>query len=613
MRGSGKAKIDPEAGITECIDLSTTAARYSDLLSAVAACCDRLVDPAIRVEAVRNRLARLTGSIVGGSFIGATALALTLPGLTGPAGILAAVSATLAVCWLAALSVASGKLEKVAAIGALAVVAVALPALVMLSGGLGSPLALLFGALIFEPAWIMRTRRAVQLGALALISSLGLVAASASIAGLPTAAPPFWLWLPALLYIATIGIRIAKPAPAVNASNSFDLAAVIDGVTLRFLGNGDVAAASGQANDVIGIPPELLLGTGLMERLHVADRVAYLCALADMRDGAKSKRIETRLRLPVKQGGEAAAHLLFEITFYAGTCETGEFYALLRIANDVEVLRRKLVVEEDRNTDLNAAKNKLLASVSHELRTPLNAIIGFSDMLLLELYGPLRGERQREHVELIRDAGNHLLGVVNSILDVSKMASGAHSIAVEPFKFRDAVDMCRSLMIGNADAKQVELCVNIAEDVGELHADSRAVQQMLINLVSNAIKFTPAGGRVMIGANKAGSRLQFWVSDTGIGIAEADIDRLGEPFTQVRNDYTRQFDGAGLGLSLVKGLVGLHGGAMSIESAVGDGTTVLITLPIEGPKQVVEKQGRLVSLDEKRAKEGRNGNLRKTA
>jgi cell cycle sensor histidine kinase DivJ len=254
-----------------------------------------------------------------------------------------------------------------------------------------------------------------------------------------------------------------------------------------------------------------------------------------------------------------------------------------------------------------------MASVSHELRTPLNAIIGFSDMLLLELYGPLHSGRQREHIGLIRDAGHHLLGVVNSILDVSKIASGAHAIVVEPFRFRDAVDMCRSLTIGNAEAKQIELDIQVPGDIGDLNADCRAIQQMLINLVSNAIKFTPNGGRVCIGAKKSGSQLHFWVSDTGIGIAEADLARLGQPFTQVHNDYTRQFDGTGLGLYLVKGLVELHGGSMSIESALGEGTTVTIALPVDGPVRPKEKKGRLVSLDDKRAKDGLNGKLRKTA
>jgi cell cycle sensor histidine kinase DivJ len=142
------------------------------------------------------------------------------------------------------------------------------------------------------------------------------------------------------------------------------------------------------------------------------------------------------------------------------------------------------------------------------------------------------------------------------------------------------------------------------------------VQQILINLASNAIKFTPDGGAVTIGARRIGSRLHFWVSDTGIGIAEADMANLGKPFTQVHNDYTRRYEGTGLGLSLVKGLVALHDGTMSIESAPGEGTKVSISLPVEGPKQRPEKSDKpvVVPMPQARtAKEGSDGPFRQTA
>jgi cell cycle sensor histidine kinase DivJ len=137
-----------------------------------------------------------------------------------------------------------------------------------------------------------------------------------------------------------------------------------------------------------------------------------------------------------------------------------------------------------------------------------------------------------------------------------------------------------------AEAKDITLAMDISSVNGEIKADRRAVQQMLLNLLSNAIKFTPDGGEVSLGAKRIGSRLHFWVSDTGIGIAADDLSRLGQPFAQVQNDYTRQFEGTGLGLALVKGLVALHEGTMSIDSAFGKGTTVTISLPIDGPAGV---------------------------
>jgi cell cycle sensor histidine kinase DivJ len=159
--------------------------------------------------------------------------------------------------------------------------------------------------------------------------------------------------------------------------------------------------------------------------------------------------------------------------------------------------------------------------------------------------------------------------------------------------------------------KPVSLRVALAPNVGEVCADRRAIQQILINLVSNAVKFTPAGGSVVIGAGRTGERLRFWVSDTGIGISSDDLKRLGQPFTQVQNDYTRQFEGTGLGLSLVKGLVALHEGAMVIESAPGDGTTVTVTVPIAGPHAAAPAD--VAAASEYLSNGADNGTQRKTA
>ena len=161
-----------------------------------------------------------------------------------------------------------------------------------------------------------------------------------------------------------------------------------------------------------------------------------------------------------------------------------------------------------------------------------------------------------------------------------------------------------------AEQKGVALKLDVPPSLGEIRADRRAVQQMLINLLSNAIKFTPEGGQVAVGAKRVGSVLHFWVSDTGIGIAADDLTRLGTPFAQVQNDYTREFEGTGLGLAVVKGLVSLHDGSMSIDSAIGSGTTVTIGLPIEGP---FSGNDRLTRLPETASEEGKDGALRKAS
>jgi cell cycle sensor histidine kinase DivJ len=238
-------------------------------------------------------------------------------------------------------------------------------------------------------------------------------------------------------------------------------------------------------------------------------------------------------------------------------------------------------------------------------------------MLLHEMFGAFRDPRQKEYVGLVRDAGQHLLEVVTSILDVSRIESGAYATEPEPFRFAEAVEMCRSMMRLQADKKGIALEARIAADAGEINADRRAVQQILINLASNAIKFTPEGGSVTIGAKRIGSRLHFWVSDTGIGIAEDDLSSLGKPFMQIQNDYTRRFEGTGLGLALVKGLVALHDGTMSIESAPGQGTTVTIGLPVDGPKKRGGPSTGVLAMPASKKAEGKkeegHGALRKSA
>ncbi|MCB1467739.1 MAG: HAMP domain-containing histidine kinase, partial [Rhizobiaceae bacterium] len=333
---------------------------------------------------------------------------------------------------------------------------------------------------------------------------------------------------------------------------------------------------------LLNLSPELLHGSGLFDRIHVADRVGYMCALSDLRDGKERAHASVRLRLPRSSGSTGPDDFRpFEIDFLASSRQS-RFRAVLRDRSEIEGLRTAAHTAAEETDALDVAKGRFLAAVSHELRTPLNAIIGFSDILLHEMFGGFTDKRQREYTELIKDSGHHLLAIVNSILDVSKIESGSYTIHPEAFTFSDAVDMATSMMSLQAEKKGVELQTQIARSVGDLVADRRAVQQILINLVSNAVKFTPEKGSVVVGAQRLGSRLHFWVSDTGIGIANEDLDRVGRPFMQVRNDYTRQFEGTGLGLSLVKGLVALHNGTMSIESAPGEGTKVAISLPVDG-------------------------------
>jgi cell cycle sensor histidine kinase DivJ len=259
------------------------------------------------------------------------------------------------------------------------------------------------------------------------------------------------------------------------------------------------------------------------------------------------------------------------------------------------------------------AGNRILASVSHELRTPLNAITGFSDMLLCEMFGPFRDPRQKEYVDLISQSARHLLAVVNSLLDASRLGSGTFPINPEPFRFRDAVEFSRSLLASAAAERCIEIAVELGPEIDQLVADRYAVQQILINLLSNALKFTPEGGRVVIGGRRIGARLNFWVSDTGIGISAEDLSLVGRPFVQIRKESTQRFDGAGLGLSIVKGLVSLHDGTIQIASEPGIGTTVTVCLPLEGPGRPAEEGlERVIALPGVSMREARDGALRRT-
>jgi cell cycle sensor histidine kinase DivJ len=228
----------------------------------------------------------------------------------------------------------------------------------------------------------------------------------------------------------------------------------------------------------------------------------------------------------------------------------------------------------------NAAKSRFLAVMSHELRTPLNAIIGFSDMLRNESEIRVDAARRQEYARLINESGYHLLAVVNDILDMSRLETGDFEITSEPFRLGVVMAGCSELLALKAQQAGVTLTCIAPPALPDIVADKRAIKQILINLISNAIKFTDRGGTVTIDADQDGQHILLTVEDTGIGIAPDDLARLGNPFFQARGTYTRKHDGTGLGLSIVKGLVKLHGGSIDIKSSPGEGTRIEVRLPI---------------------------------
>ena len=228
----------------------------------------------------------------------------------------------------------------------------------------------------------------------------------------------------------------------------------------------------------------------------------------------------------------------------------------------------------------NRAKSEFLANMSHELRTPLNAIIGFAEGIKSNAFGPGSVDKYAEYAQDIYDSGHHLLSIINDILDLAKIDSGRMTLDEDIVELRDTAEACVRLIKNRADDAGLDITVEIADDVGRLRADERKLKQILINLLSNAVKFTPYGGAVKITADiAADGSLALRVSDTGVGIEADKIPLVMEPFSQLAQAMTRDHDGTGLGLPLVKSLVGLHGGTFAIESDVGVGTTVTVCFP----------------------------------
>ena len=236
---------------------------------------------------------------------------------------------------------------------------------------------------------------------------------------------------------------------------------------------------------------------------------------------------------------------------------------------------------EDKSRQIEAAnrhKSEFLANMSHELRTPLNAIIGFSEVLGERMFGELN-EKQAEYTDDILSSGRHLLSLINEILDLSKVEAGRMELELATFDLPLAIDNARTFVRERATKHGINLDVTVDERLGDFVGDERKIKQILLNLLSNAVKFTPEGGRIGINARQADGAVEISVSDTGIGIAPEDQAKIFEEFRQVGGDYAHKKEGTGLGLTLAKKFVELHGGKIWVESEVGKGSTFCFTLP----------------------------------
>ncbi|MFT4279041.1 MAG: PAS domain-containing sensor histidine kinase [Rhodopseudomonas sp.] len=571
-------------------------------------CLDALLHPSARYDALaRARHRAFIAPRMLGSLAAFAAFPLYLVLRGAPTALEAAALAWLIVPILVAWFLSrTGRYEDAHFLSSLALAALVI-GVSAFTGGIQSFAAVWLVVIPIEAA-LSASRRVVTfavslaLGGAALLIGLDLLgalpmpangaASSATLAafGIATAT----LYASGLAYGATWLARTNRALLDVEEERYRLLARNMSDVISRHNRNGAVSFISPAAESLLGTPTSQLAEHGLFDRVHVADRPAYLKAMSDAARGRETGSVEFRLRRQVardERGRPSAAEFVWvemrcrpldAVPSTASASET-EVVAVMRDITDRKMQEQALDEARAEAERADAAKGRFLATMSHELRTPLNAIIGFSDMIAQGDELMLGAERRKEYAQLINDSGQHLLSVVNGILDMSKMESGNFEIVPEPFAPRPALLNCCNLLALKARDCGIDLITRAPENLPDVVGDPRSFKQILLNLVSNAIKFTERGGSVTVSAAVEGVRLVLRVSDTGVGIAEEDLKRLGDPFFQAGKTYQRRHEGTGLGLSIVKSLVRMHGGEIEVQSQIDCGTTVTVSLPLALP------------------------------
>jgi cell cycle sensor histidine kinase DivJ len=471
------------------------------------------------------------------------------------------------------------------------------------SGGMDS-FAAIWLVLIPLEAALSGSRRAVLVAASLACGGVGLLVVAGSWFGLPTSighSSRLLLTLGAMSILAyATGIALGADGlvqsmrPGRGKQRQLPAFGSTDVATWHSHG-GRIVDASANASTVLGAPASDLHGYGLFDRIHIADRPAYLRTLSEAASGSTGE-IEFRLRRP----GEAGfIWIEMRCRAFDGNSDRDE------IRSDVVAVMRDVTARKNHQDAViaaraeaeraNAAKSRFLASMSHELRTPLNAIIGFSDMLQNETGHPADSIRRREYARIISQSGHHLLAVANDILDMSRLEAGHFELFPEPFRPGAVIASTVELLTLRAEEAGVALKADVPDDLPEMVADRRAITQILINLIANAIRFSRRGSIVTVGAASDGKHVALKVVDDGIGMAPDDLARIGSP--HFRGTGGRRHEGsgtgpgagpgAGLGLSIVKGLVDLHGGALDAESNPGNGTRMTVRLPVDCERAVL--------------------------
>ena len=248
----------------------------------------------------------------------------------------------------------------------------------------------------------------------------------------------------------------------------------------------------------------------------------------------------------------------------------------------VDALKAELMAAQAAHQDaqnIARARKDFLTSTSHELRTPLNAILGFSEIIATEMFGPLGNERYREYAQIVNDSGQHVLKLINDLLDLAKLDAGKLELHKEAINLLKVIIACVRCVETVATRNRIGISVHVCDGIDVVPADGVRIHQMLLNLLSNALKFTPYGGEIAIDVFRRGDAIAITVSDSGIGIKTEDIPTVLEPFGQIETELGRRHQGTGLGLPLTKELAELHGGSLTMESNPDCGTVVTILIP----------------------------------
>ncbi|TGN90391.1 PAS domain S-box protein [Bradyrhizobium yuanmingense] len=575
-------------------------ARPVTVLSIIRDCLDALLHPSARYDALMRARHR---AFMAPRLLGSLAAFAAFPVYLAMRGAPSAIEVA-AFAWLIAPIMLSWFLSRTGRYeGAHVLSSLALAGLIMAvaitTGGIESFAAVWLIVVPLEAA-LSASRRVAAFASLLALSCAGMLILVSQLGWLPVVEPSaaergvlmaFGV-TSATLYAAGLAFGAESLARTSVALLSREeeryrlLARNMSDVISRHQRNGAVQFISPAVEAVLGAQVAQLLGHGLFDRVHVADRPAYLTALSDAARG-EVRSVEFRLRRePAAERGqvdfiwvEMRCRPLDQDSARDVTCEA-EVVAVMRDVTDRKLFEQALDQARSAAEAADAAKTRFLATMSHELRTPLNAIIGFSEMIAQEQALMLGAAQRKEYAQLINDSGQHLLSVVNGILDMSKMELGNFEIASEPFAPRASLLHCCNLLALKARENGIDLITDAPQDLPVMTGDPRAFKQIVLNLVANAIKFTERGGQVCVSAAVSGSQLTLRISDTGVGIAPDDLKRIGAPFFQAGTTYQRRHEGTGLGLSIVKSLVALHLGELTVQSRLGEGTAVTVKLPL---------------------------------